>query len=119
MPARTTFFGWSGLAALSGLAIAGALTIVARRALRDGLTGLPLLAVMLLSLSLISASLLVRPHLFGLLLLAFWVDRLLTAREARTAPPLWLAGVMLLWVNMHASFLLGLALVGAVRAARP
>jgi hypothetical protein len=105
-------FGWSGLAALSGLAVASALTLVARRALRDGLAGLPLLAVMLLSLSLIAPSLLVRPHVFGLLLLAFWVDRLMAAREVGKAPPLWLASVMLLWVNMHASFLLGLALVG-------
>jgi len=105
-------FGWSGLAALSGLAAGGALTIVARRSLREGLTGLPLLAMLLLALTLISASLLVRPHLFGLLLLAFWVDRLLAARAAQKAPPLALAGVMLLWVNMHASFLLGLALLG-------
>jgi len=105
-------FGWSGLAALCGLAVGGALTLVARRALRDGLSGLPLLATMLLSLSLIAPSLLARPHVFGLLLLAFWVDRLLAARESNRAPPLWLAAIMLLWVNMHASFLLGLALIG-------
>jgi len=104
--------GWSGVAALSGLAVAGALLIVTRRALRDGLTGLPLLALMLIAFSLLSGSLLARPHLFGLLLLAFWTTGLLAAREKGRAPPLWLAGVMLLWVNMHASFLLGLALVG-------
>lgn len=104
--------GWSGVVALAGLAIAGALSIVARRALRDGLTGIPLLALMLIAFSLISASLLVRPHLFGLLLLAFWVTRLMAARDARSAPPVWLLGAMLLWVNMHASYLLGLAILG-------
>jgi hypothetical protein len=104
--------GWSGPVALAGAALAGALAIVTRRALRGGLTGLPLLATMLTAFSLISGSLLARPHLFGLLLLAFWADRLLAAREAGKTPPLWVAGVMLAWVNMHASFLLGLALIG-------
>ena len=73
--------GWSGVAALSGLAVAGALLIVTRRARRDGLTGLPLLALMLIAFSLLSGSLLARPHLFGLLLLAFWTTGLLAARE--------------------------------------
>jgi hypothetical protein len=104
-------FGWSGVAALSGVSVAGALLIVARHAEREGLSGLPLLALMLTAFSLISGSLLARPHLFGLLLLAFWVTRLMAARENGRAPPLWLAGAMLLWVNMHASFLLGLALI--------
>jgi hypothetical protein len=104
--------GWSGMVVLAGAAIAGAMLVVARRALHDGLTGLPLLATMLLALCLISPSLLVRPHLFGLLPLAFWVTQLIAARETRKTPPFWLLGVMLLWVNMHASFLLGLALIG-------
>ncbi|SNB70916.1 hypothetical protein SAMN06265338_10450 [Rhodoblastus acidophilus] len=104
--------GWSGAAALTGALVAGALLIVTRRALRAGLAGLPLLALLLTAFCLIAPSLLVRPHLFGLALLAFWVDRLMTARETGRAPPLWAAGTMLLWANMHASFLLGLALIG-------
>jgi hypothetical protein len=106
------FAGWSGLVVLAGAAAGGALLIVARRALRDGLTGAPLLALMMIAVSLMSASLLVRPHLFGLLLLALWTTQLMAARDADRAPPFWLLGVMLLWVNMHASFLLGLAILG-------
>jgi hypothetical protein len=104
--------GWSGVVVLTGAAVAGALLIVTRRALHDGLTSAPLLTLTMISFSLISASLLVRPHVFGLLLLAFWITQLMAARDADRAPPFWLLGIMLFWVNMHASFLLGLAMIG-------
>lgn len=116
--------GWSGVVMLTGAAVAAALLIVTRRAVALGLGGAPLLALMMVSLSLISGSLLARPHVFGLALLAAWVSGLLRARDADRAPPLVLAALMGLWANMHASFLLGLALVGpfaleAIFAARP
>jgi hypothetical protein len=44
--------------------------------------------------------------------LAFWTVALMHAREQHRVPPLWLALVMLVWVNMHASFALGLLLIG-------
>lgn len=57
--------------------------------------------------------LLARPMVFAWPVLAFWTVQLMHARERGAAPPWWLALVMLLWVNMHASFVLGLLLVGA------
>ncbi|HEX8937579.1 MAG TPA: hypothetical protein VF776_04855, partial [Sphingomicrobium sp.] len=53
-----------------------------------------------------------RPMVLTWPLIAFWTARLIHARERRRAPPLWLALVMLLWVNLHASFALGLLLIG-------
>ncbi len=103
--------GWSGIVLLTGIAAGGALAVVAARASR-ALAGAPLLVVTLLSYSLIAPSLLARPHIFGLLFLAIWTSGLLAARDADRAPSPFLLPLMLLWTNMHASFLLGLALMG-------
>lgn len=54
---------------------------------------------------------LARPHLFGWLLLALWMACLLRARDARRAPSLWTALLIMLWANLHGSFVLGLALI--------
>ena len=56
--------------------------------------------------------LLARPMVLTWPFLAFWTVALMHARERHRAPPLWLALVMLVWVNMHASFALGLLLIG-------
>ncbi len=104
--------GWSGVVVLTGAGVAMALLIVTRRAVRDGLGGTPLLVLMLLSFSLVSGSLLARPHVFALALLAAWTSGLLAARDADRAPSMLMLPLMALWANMHASFLLGLALAG-------
>jgi len=57
-----------------------------------------------------------RPQIFADPLLVVWVATLVNAVDDRTAPPSWLLPVMALWANVHASFTLGLALVGAFGA---
>ncbi len=55
-------------------------------------------------------SLLARPHLLAWPCLVLWCDGLVTARAARTTPSLWLLPVMVVWVNLHGSFMVGLLL---------
>ncbi len=59
------------------------------------------------------AVLLARPHLLAWPCLALWCGGLVTARANRIAPSFALLPVMLLWVNLHGSFMLGLLLPGA------
>jgi hypothetical protein len=54
-----------------------------------------------------------RPMVLAWPLLAFWVCALLRAREENRAPSLWLTPLMTLWINVHASFAIGLALAAA------
>jgi hypothetical protein len=68
---------------------------------------------MLIYLSIgLAQSLLARPHLLALPMLAGWLVVLLRARERERAPPLALALLMLVWANAHGSFVFGLALAG-------
>ncbi|MGH6956204.1 MAG: hypothetical protein ACREEW_06015, partial [Caulobacteraceae bacterium] len=53
-----------------------------------------------------------RPHIVALPVLVFWTRSLLEARRKGRAPPLELALLMVLWANLHASFIFGLALIG-------
>ena len=67
--------------------------------------------VTILALSCMTPSLLARPHLLALPLLELWTAGLVIARSERRAPSFALLPLMTLWVNIHGSFLLGLALV--------
>jgi hypothetical protein len=53
-----------------------------------------------------------RPHILAAPLLVFWTRRLLAARRQARAPPLELALLMVVWANMHASFIFGLGVIG-------
>ena len=103
--------GWGGVVLLTGAAAAAATFVVARRAAR-ALTGPALIALMLLSLGLMSGGLLARPHVLALPVLALWADQLFAARERDRAPPLAAAALMILWANLHGGFAFGLALIG-------
>lgn len=107
------FGGWSGLILLFGTAAAALYAIVALYLRRWQRPGAAALMMVYLSIGL-AQSLLARPHLLALPILAAWLIALLRARERERAPPLALAILMLVWANMHGSFVFGLALAGGL-----
>lgn len=105
--------GLNGVVFLSALLIAGVFAGVFRKAVVR--TRYPLVAAFLVVLAIFASSIhfLARPHLFTwAFTLIFW-DILETATTASAPRRLyWLPGLMLLWVNIHGGFLVGLALIG-------
>ncbi|HEY0300402.1 MAG TPA: hypothetical protein VGC36_03675, partial [Rhizomicrobium sp.] len=61
-----------------------------------------------------TGSLLARPHLLALPLLAIWTAELARERAEDRRPSWLLLPLLAVWVNIHASFLLGLALAGGL-----
>ncbi len=102
--------GWGGVMLLTGAAAGLAAFIMAHRAARD-LTGIPLIVVAALAASLLAPSLLARPHMLALPVLALWGAGLMEARRLGRAPSLALIPLMTLWANLHGGFALGLALI--------
>jgi hypothetical protein len=74
----------------------------------------PALLTVVLGLACVTGSLLARPHLLALPLLAIWTAGLVRAREIKRVPSCWLILAMPLWANLHGSFAFGLALAGAL-----
>ena len=107
------FDGWAGIHALFGFA-AALMALIVAMFVRQRLALLPALIVTLLGLACVSGSLLARPHLLALPLLALWVGELAAAREQERRPGWWLLPVMVLWANLHGSFAIGLALAAAL-----
>ena len=103
--------GWSGVVTLTGAALAATAFILGHRLARD-LDGAALIVVLTLGLGLQLGSLLARPHMLALPLLAAWAAGLFAARDKKSAPSLALLPLMTLWTNMHGGFLFGLALIG-------
>ncbi|RMB51445.1 hypothetical protein C8J44_2453 [Sphingomonas sp. PP-CE-3A-406] len=103
--------GWSGLIVLVGIAMATLFALVAAELRRWMGARASIVALLLLATGLIP-SLVARPHMLVLPILAGWTIALLRAREQDRAPPLWVAAAMLIWANAHGSYVFGLALVG-------
>ena len=75
---------------------------------------IPALLTVVLGLACVTGSLLARPHMLALPLLAIWAAGLAAAREQDRTPSWWLIAVMPLWANLHGSFAFGLTLAGAL-----
>ena len=102
--------GWNGPVLVS--IATGALTMaILARFLLNRMPALYALFFLILTYSTLATHLLARPHIFAWPLLVVWVSRLVTAAEAKTRPAWWLLGVMLLWANLHGSFILGLVII--------
>ncbi|WP_309603354.1 hypothetical protein [Sphingomonas sp.] len=101
--------GYAGVAAVvTGLLVALHLIIIANARRWLGPMGVAI-TIILLNLVIIPMTL-ARPHMFGWVLLALWLHVLLKAREQSRAPPLIAAALMILWVNLHGSFAIGLVI---------
>ena len=103
--------GWSGLIVLIGTAMATLFALVAYE-IRRWLSPRASIVALLMLVTGLLPSLLARPHILALPILAAWLIVLLHARERDRPPPLGVALLLLLWANAHGSFVFGLALVG-------
>jgi hypothetical protein len=105
--------GWSALLLLFAFSAAAAAALLAHYIGRwfdwqaQGL-------VTVIALSCMTPSLLARPHLLALPLLALWLSGLLSARDKGHAPSFALLPIMTIWANIHGSFLLGLGLTAGL-----
>jgi len=102
--------GWGGVVVLGGLTT-GLATFIVGRWLARFVPPLTTLGALALVFYAMAPSILVRPHLLALPILAFWTVSLLKAREENRAPSLWLLPLMTLWANMHGGYIFGLALI--------
>ena len=107
--------GWSGVVLLMGAAAGTAYALIAAE-LRLWLGPVGQLIGLGLSFACLQPFLYARPHILALPLLVIWTSRLLAARRAGKAPPLELALLMVLWANLHASFIFGLGIIGPFAA---
>ena len=105
--------GWRGVVLVTAAAIGTAFALLfdyLSRWLR-----LPLAAALtLVAFEMAWPHLLARPHMLVLPVIVAWTVGLLSARDRGKAPPLLLAALMTLWVNMHGSFPLGLVIAGVL-----
>lgn len=104
--------GMQGIMMLAAAA-SGLTAAVLLHHLRRFLPGIYAVLGLIVALSNAAPSLLARPHVLAWPCLVLWCGGLVTARARRTAPSFALLPVMLLWVNLHGSFMLGLLLTGA------
>lgn len=104
--------GWAGLTVLFGLVAAlgaGMLTLKVAKSLGS----ITLICMITMALAATNQSLLIRPHALMLPILIFWTIQMMEAREQDRAPPLALAAIMIVWANLHASYIFGFVVAGA------
>lgn len=106
--------GLGGLILFKALVVAAAFFIIYRFMIRQGVNLLVAVAIVMLAVFIGHFRFLLRPHVFMFLLSAafFWV--LSIDGRQRNLKLLWLLPLMLLWVNLHGSFFLGLVLTGCL-----
>ena len=104
--------GYSGIAALVTAALMGLHFIAFFNATRFIRPFIALGALVAMDVVLIPM-MLARPHLITWPMIAFWTWLMLRAREQGRAPPLAAALLMILWANLHGSFVVALVIAGA------
>lgn len=107
--------GFRGVLVLTAASV-GVASSVLISTLRRFMAPMAAVLVLVQALANCAGSLLARPHVLAWPCLVIWVSGLVVARAGRRAPRWWLLPVMVLWVNLHGSFILGLLLALAFAA---
>jgi hypothetical protein len=103
--------GWNGIVLLFGAAMALTAGLLGRELSRS-LSGLSLAVILIVAGGCIAPSMLTRPHILMLPILVVWTAGLMKAREAGKAPPLAMALLVVLWANLHGSYVFAFVLAG-------
>ncbi|MEO7276725.1 MAG: hypothetical protein ABIW33_01725 [Sphingomicrobium sp.] len=102
--------GYGGVAALVTAALMALHALVYFRARR--FIGWALLPIVMMDIVLVPMTL-ARPHVLAWPIIAGWTLLMLRARDQARAPPLAAALLMVVWANLHGSYVLGLAIAAA------
>jgi hypothetical protein len=103
--------GWTGVVLLTAACLAVSLALLCRFLL-PGAGAIPALIMTLAGAALVFPHTVARAHILAMPLLVLWSGSLVAARDT-SRPPRWvLLPVMVLWANLHASFLFGIGLAG-------
>jgi hypothetical protein len=104
--------GLNGVVFASALVIAGTYTLAFRRMVARGAGLIVAVALLLFSVLASSIHFLARPHVVSWLLTVVWFEILREFEaEGHVWRLAWLPGIMLVWVNLHGGFLVGLVLL--------
>jgi hypothetical protein len=103
--------GWAGIIALFALSMALTLWLIGREAFHRLPARWAMPAVILVA-GLLLPFTHARPHMLAWPLLAVWTLVLLRAREKNEAPPLAAALLMVVWANLHASYIIAFGIAG-------
>ena len=104
--------GWTAIAVLAAASFAVSFAVLAR-ALQRNLALIPVVVCLSVAFVLAAPHALARPHLLAMPVMIAWVAGLVHSLDRNRAPPFALLPLMVLWANLHGSFLLGVLLVGA------
>jgi hypothetical protein len=102
--------GWPGVILLVGSAFALTAGLLSRF-LFDRLEPIYAFLLSVVALGSIYVHWLARPHALALPILVFWAIRIIQSADRGVRPDWWLLGILVLWANLHGSFVVGLGLI--------
>jgi len=103
--------GLNGVVLFTAVIIALTFSLLFRFVLRRSGNFVVAVGLTLLAAGAAQIHMLARPHVLTWLFTLLWLEALYRFEEGRSAVLLWLPPLMLLWVNVHGGFLLGLVLL--------
>jgi hypothetical protein len=106
------WLGLDGIVLLTAVIIMLTWALVYQQAMRKSKSFFVALLIIALGVGASQIHVLPRPHIFTYLLTAIWIALLESMEENKTHSWWLLPFVMLLWVNLHGMFVLGIAILG-------